>query len=79
MKMTTEKLVLADPSTGIISTTCNQRVPTHIPTRSHCNYIVKVKVKLSLCLTNEALCHEGVWGSGCIHPHFLTSASVGSE
>jgi hypothetical protein len=29
------------------------------------------KVKLSLCLTNLALCHEGVWGSGCIHPRFL--------
>jgi hypothetical protein len=29
------------------------------------------KVKLSLCLTNEALRHEGVWGSGCIEPHFL--------
>jgi hypothetical protein len=24
-----------------------------------------------LCLTNQALCHEGVWGSGCIDPHFL--------
>jgi hypothetical protein len=30
-----------------------------------------VKVKLSLCLTNWALRHEGVWGSGCIDPHFL--------
>jgi hypothetical protein len=25
------------------------------------------KVKLSLSLTNEALCHEGVWGNGCIY------------
>jgi hypothetical protein len=31
----------------------------------------KVKVKLSLFLTNLALRHEGVWGSGCIDPHFL--------
>jgi hypothetical protein len=31
----------------------------------------KVKVKLSLCLTNSALHHEGEWGSGCINPHFL--------
>jgi hypothetical protein len=23
---------------------------------------IKVKVKLFLCLTNKALCHEGVWG-----------------
>jgi hypothetical protein len=30
-----------------------------------------VKVKLSLSLTNYALCHEGVWGSGCIDQHFL--------
>jgi hypothetical protein len=28
-------------------------------------------VKLSLCLTNSALRHEGVWGSGCINPNFL--------
>jgi hypothetical protein len=25
-----------------------------------------IKVKLSLCLTNQALCHEGVWGSSNI-------------
>jgi hypothetical protein len=31
---------------------------------------VKVKVK-SLYLTNYALRHEGVWGSGCIDAHFL--------
>jgi hypothetical protein len=29
------------------------------------------KVMLSLCLTNKALHHEGVWGSGCIDPGFL--------
>jgi hypothetical protein len=29
------------------------------------------KVKLSLCLTNWALRHEGVWGSGFIDPRFL--------
>jgi hypothetical protein len=29
------------------------------------------KVKLSLFLTNYPLCHEAVWGSGCIDPHFL--------
>jgi hypothetical protein len=27
------------------------------------------KVKLSICLTNEGLRHEGVWGSGCTDPH----------
>jgi hypothetical protein len=31
----------------------------------------KVNVKLSPSLTNKALRHEGVWGSGCIDPHFL--------
>jgi hypothetical protein len=35
-----------------------------------CDYN-KVKVKLFLCLTNQALHHESVWGSGCIDPHFL--------
>jgi hypothetical protein len=29
------------------------------------------KVKLSLCLTDYALRHEGVWGCGCIDSHFL--------
>jgi hypothetical protein len=29
------------------------------------------KVNLSLCLTNLALHHEDVWGSGCIDPYFL--------
>jgi hypothetical protein len=37
---------------------------------------VKKKVKLSLCLTNYALHHEGVWGSGCIAPHFLDLGST---
>jgi hypothetical protein len=34
-------------------------------------YVKGKKVKLSLCLTNYALRHEGVWESGCIDPHFL--------
>jgi hypothetical protein len=29
------------------------------------------KVKLSLCLNNQALHHEGIWGSGRTDPHFL--------
>jgi hypothetical protein len=32
---------------------------------------IELKVKLSLCLTTKALRHEGIWGSGCIDPHFL--------
>jgi hypothetical protein len=32
---------------------------------------LNVKGQLSLCITNEALYHEGVWGSGCIDPCFL--------
>jgi hypothetical protein len=31
----------------------------------------EVGKKLSLCLTNQALRHEGVWGSGYIDPHLL--------
>jgi hypothetical protein len=30
-----------------------------------------IKVQLSLCLTNWALRHEGVWGSECMDPYFL--------
>jgi hypothetical protein len=37
--------------------------------------IGKVKVKLSLCLTKQALCYEGICGSGCIDPHFLDLGS----
>jgi hypothetical protein len=38
-----------------------------------------VKVKLSLCLTNEAVLHEGVWGVD-VQIHFcLTSALFGVE
>jgi hypothetical protein len=37
------------------------------------------KKKLSLCLINEALCHEHVWGSGGIAKPFLTSALDGCE
>jgi hypothetical protein len=38
------------------------------------------KVKLSLCLTNRALRHEGVWGcSGCIDPNFLNLGTIGGE
>jgi hypothetical protein len=31
----------------------------------------KGKVKLFLCLTNQALCREGVWESGCIDRRYL--------
>jgi hypothetical protein len=31
-------------------------------------------VKFSLCVINQASCHEDVSGSGCIDPLFLTSA-----
>jgi hypothetical protein len=37
------------------------------------------KVKLSLCLTNWALRHEGVWRCGGIAPLHLTSALVRGE
>jgi hypothetical protein len=33
--------------------------------------MVKGKKMTSLWLPNWALLHEGVWGSGCIDPHFL--------
>jgi hypothetical protein len=36
----------------------------------HYGKMLEVNVKLSLCLTNEELRHEGVWGSRCIDPHF---------
>jgi hypothetical protein len=36
-----------------------------------CHVKFKKNVKLSLWLTNEAINHEGVWGSGYIHPRYL--------
>jgi hypothetical protein len=39
------------------------------------SYKYSVKVTLSLCLTNSALRHEGVWESGCIGPRFLLGNS----
>lgn len=33
--------------------------------------LLQVKVKFSLCLTNQAMCHENIWGSGCTNPHIL--------
>jgi hypothetical protein len=30
-----------------------------------------VKLKLSLCLTNQQLRHEDVWESGCIDPCYI--------
>jgi hypothetical protein len=37
------------------------------------------KVKLSLCIIKQALCHEDIWGSGGITPLFLTLALDGGE
>jgi hypothetical protein len=34
-------------------------------------YSIYIYIYLSLCLTNYALAHEGVWGSGYIDPRFL--------
>jgi hypothetical protein len=41
------------------------RIPIILSTES------AICVKLSLCLTNWALRHDGEWGSRCIDPHFL--------
>jgi hypothetical protein len=38
-----------------------------------------LKFKLFLCLTNNALRHEGVCGSGCVDPRFLDRCSSGSS
>jgi hypothetical protein len=39
----------------------------------------KGKIKLSLCLTNSAVHHEGVWGSACTDLLFYTSALARGE
>jgi hypothetical protein len=40
--------------------------------------VSKVKVNLSVCLTNKALRHEGVWRAD-VHPHFLEFGLAGGE
>jgi hypothetical protein len=42
---------------------------------SKINRDIKVKVKLSVCLSSEALCHEDVWASECIDPRILDLGS----
>jgi hypothetical protein len=44
------------------------------PCRCHCHR--QSKVELSLCLTNSALRHEGIWGSKCIDPGFLDLGTI---
>jgi uncharacterized protein YacL len=55
---------------------------SRIKSRVHKNGIeifLTVKVKLSLCLINKALCHEDVWGREGIAPPFLALALDGGE
>jgi hypothetical protein len=53
-----------------ISGTVNCRFFSKSP--ASCSQVVwKIKVKLSLCLTNWALRHEDLRGTGCIDPRFL--------
>jgi hypothetical protein len=42
-------------------------------------YFKHIKVKLVLCLNNQALRQEDVWGSGNVSAPFLASAPVGGE
>jgi hypothetical protein len=51
------------------SAPCSQTPSVCVPPLSM--QVCKNKVKLSLCLTNSALRHEGVGGSGCIDPCLL--------
>jgi hypothetical protein len=51
----------------------HMRSTTYVPLR------IKVKVKLSLCFTNEALRNEGVWWSECTDPHFLDIVEVSCQ
>jgi hypothetical protein len=46
--------------------------------RTFSNVHMKVKVKLSPCLINQALCHKDIW-SGAITPPFLISSLDGGE
>jgi hypothetical protein len=40
---------------------------------------LKEKVNLSLCLINQALCYEDIWGNGGTAPPFLTLALYGGK
>jgi hypothetical protein len=58
-------------SIGVMAGFCQDEPKRNMKLRSPQHPEVKKKVKLYLCLTNWTLHHEGVWGSGCIDPHFL--------
>jgi hypothetical protein len=47
--------------------------------KTRVDYGSHVKIELSLCLINYALCHEDIRGRGAIAPPFLTSSLNGSE
>jgi hypothetical protein len=55
--------------TGVLSTLAHC-YNVHASTQFTSQNLAMKAVK-SLCGTNQALCHEGLWGSGCINPHFL--------
>jgi hypothetical protein len=78
MKMATGRPMLADPSTGIISTTCDQRVHTHILTRRHCNCVVNVWSKIVSVLNWSSTTLWRRMGERMYKStFFLTSALVG--
>jgi hypothetical protein len=55
-------------------------LPLNNPIRFYSNiFSPKVKIKLSLCLINQAPRHENICGIGGIAPSFLTSALDGDE
>jgi hypothetical protein len=64
--MQDHKLVWNKMTLALLAEGCQKTVPS-----PRVCYPSSKKVKLSLCLSNNTLCQEGVWGSGCIDPHFL--------
>jgi hypothetical protein len=50
--------------------------PPPPPTTTTTTTTTTTIIKLSLCLTNEAPCHEGVWGNECTGSSFLDLGST---
>jgi hypothetical protein len=59
-----QNIILSILTEHTTCTECPVRLQIH-------DCIVRNKAKLSVCLTDWALCHENVWGSGRINPRIL--------
>jgi hypothetical protein len=62
-----------------VETSHHEELQRKVPPRIKWGQEYQSKVKLSLCLTNEVLSHDGPWGSECIDPHLRITRGRGKQ